>query len=358
MDTYPVTARTVGRSYGIEGDKLGRNYKEHLSDFNDWDQKEHADKWMLLQDNVGENMSLDETQLHDDLFTILSNKDGHGGPGTVAVVASGTSVKDVLPVFMQISEEKRKAVKEITMDFSESMRAIAKAAFPKATITIDCFHVMKLLSDSIEEMRLKEKRLAVKEAKKLEAQHKEKIRRNAYHRRWYRRTHPKKYKGAKRGRKPMRANERFTPQIFSNGDTRVELLTRSRYLLCKSYDKLSESQKARAKMLFEEYPKIKEVYWIINELRAVFRTKDIDKETAKGKFAEWYKKVADCTSRELKAARDTIKSREDEVLNYFVNRATNAAAESLNSKLKGFRSQLRGVSDLQFYMYRVMTLFG
>ena len=32
------------------------------------------------------------------------------------------------------------------------------------------------------------------------------------------------------------------------------------------------------------------------------------------------------------------KSKEDEVLNYFVNRATNAAAESLNSKMKGFRS--------------------
>ena len=39
------------------------------------------------------------------------------------------------------------------------------------------------------------------------------------------------------------------------------------------------------------------------------------------------------------------------MLNYFINRATNAAAESLNSKLKGFRAQLRGVSDLPFFMY-------
>jgi len=51
-------------------------------------------------------------------------------------------------------------------------------------------------------------------------------------------------------------------------------------------------------------------------------------------------------------------SREDEVLNYFSNRPTNAAAESLNAKMKGFRSQLRGISDLPFFMYRLGVLLG
>ena len=143
----------------------------------------------------------------------------------------------------------------------------------------------------------------------------------------------------------------------SSGDTRVELLTRSKYLICKSPDKWSDRQKKRSEILFKEYPKLKEAYWLVNKLRAIFRS-DIDKETARTKFQGWYDEVAKCTSRELKAARDTIKFREDEVLNYFVNRSTNAAAESLNSKLKGFRSQLRGVADLAFYMYRVKVLFG
>ncbi|MDD6314474.1 MAG: DDE transposase, partial [Porphyromonadaceae bacterium] len=44
--------------------------------------------------------------------------------------------------------------------------------------------------------------------------------------------------------------------------------------------------------------------------------------------------------------------------NYFINRSTNASAESLNSKLKGFRSQLHGVSDLPFFMYRISRIFG
>lgn len=357
MDTYPVTARTVGRSYGIEGDKLGRAYKEHLSDFRTWDQAGHADEWMLLAENIGTKMSIDETQLHDDLFTILSNKDGHGGPGTVAAVAAGTSAQEVLKTLMRIPEEKRLAVEEVTMDFSESMRSIAISAFPKAMRVIDCFHVMKRLGDALEEMRLKEKRLAAAEQKRLERQHREKLKRNARHRKWYRKTHPKNYRGKKRGRKPQRNNKRFAPPIFENGDTRVELLTRCKYLICKSPDKWSDRQKKRSEILFKEYPKLKEAYWIANRLRAIFRS-DINKETAKTRFQGWCEEVAKCTSRELKAARDTIKFRENEVLNYFVNRSTNAAAESLNSKLKGFRSQLRGVADLAFYMYRVKVLFG
>ncbi len=62
--------------------------------------------------------------------------------------------------------------------------------------------------------------------------------------------------------------------------------------------------------------------------------------------------------REVKAARDLIKSREEQVLNYFINRSTNAAAESLNSKLKRFRAKLHGVSDYTFFLFRVSRIFG
>ena len=48
----------------------------------------------------------------------------------------------------------------------------------------------------------------------------------------------------------------------------------------------------------------------------------------------------------------------DLMLNYFINRSTNAHAESLNSKLKGFRAQLRGVQDLPFFMFRASMIFG
>ena len=42
--------------------------------------------------------------------------------------------------------------------------------------------------------------------------------------------------------------------------------------------------------------------------------------------------------------------KEDEILNYFIHRSTNAAAESLNAKIKQFRAQLRGIIDRKFFL--------
>ena len=156
----------------------------------------------------------------------------------------------------------------------------------------------------------------------------------------------------------MRLNQRFKPEELSNGDTHVELLTRSRYLLTQSGDKWGEKQRERANLLFDMHPKIKEAYGHVCSLRAIFRDQSLNKETARVKLHEWYQRVANSNLREIKVARDAIKYREEEVLNYFNNRSTNASAESLNSKTKGFRAQVRGVQDLPFFMYRVATIFG
>ena len=101
----------------------------------------------------------------------------------------------------------------------------------------------------------------------------------------------------------------------------------------------------------------KEGYSLICKVRDIFKRK-LTIDEAKQRLHEWYKDVNICTLREIKAARDCIKSKEAEVLNYFVNRATNASAESLNSKMKGFRAQLHGIADIPFFMYRICTIFG
>lgn len=340
------------------GDTLARNYKNVLSDFFSWDQKSHAKDWVLLAENLGERMCIDETCLHDDLFTFLSNKDGHCKSGTIAAVVRGTKADDVLEVLLQIPEEERLKVKEVTMDLSESMYSIVTRAFPNAVVVLDCFHIMKRCNEAIEELRLRFKREAQAVVKRERRAFKAKLKQRAARRKQYRKKHPKNYSGKVRGRKPARKNEMFRPAVLSNGDTLVELLTRSKYALTTSRDKWSEKQKVRMKLLFERYPKLEEAYDLVNKLRAIFRSNTLDRDGAKSKLQEWYQSVTDCTLREVKAARDTIKSREKDVLNYFINRSTNAAAEALNSKMKGFRSELRGVSDLPFFMYRLCKIFG
>ena len=358
MDTTPVTARSLGRTYFVDGDNLERAYKWFLSDFSTWEQKNHAADWVLNAVNIGESLSIDETMLQEDLFTILSNKAGHGREGTIIAMVRGTRSEDVAEILMKIPEAERLNVKEVTMDLSESMRAIVETVFPNAFITLDCFHVLKRCFDGVEELRLRYKREAQTQTKHEERRFKARLKRNAAHRKWYRKTHPKTYKGKVRGRKPARLNQMFRPKVLNNGDTLIELLTRSRYALTQSRDKWSVKQTKRMNLLFEQYPKIKEAYDIVNKLRSIFRNKNLTKETAGKKLYEWYKCVVDCTLREIKSARDAIKYREDNVLNYFVNRATNASAESLNSKLKAFRAQVRGVSDLSFFMYRVCKIYG
>ena len=352
-----MTARSLGRTYLVDGDALERAYKWDLSDFKDWGQRQHADNWVLQPDNIGEYVSIDETSLQDDLFTILSNKAGHGQQGTIIAMVRGTKSKDVIDVLMKIPEEDRLKVKEVTLDLSDSMRDIVEAAFPNAIVTLDCFHILKRCFDAVEELRLRYKREAQAMTKRAERRWKARMKRNAAHRRWYAKTHPKKYKGKKRGRKAKRLNERFKPEVLDNGDTLVELLTRCKYALTQSHDKWSERQCERMRLLFKLYPKLKEAYDIVNKLRAIFRSK-LSRDAAKLKLQEWYKAITNCTIREVKSARDAIKNREDNVLNYFINRATNASAESLNSKLKSFRAQVRGVSDLPFFMYRVCKIYG
>ena len=286
MDTTPVTARSLGNTYHVDGDNLERSYKYHLSDYGTWVQKEHAGDWVLVPDNIGEHLCIDETSLQDDLFTILSNKAGHGRQGTVISMVRGTKASEVIKVLMQIPEEDRLKVKEVTLDMSESMRSIVEQAFPNAIITLDCFHIIKRCLEAVEELRLRYKREAQKKIKKLERQFKARLKRNAYQRKWRRKKHPKNYPGKRRGPKPLRLNAKFHPPVLDNGDTHLELLSRSKYALTQTYDKWSARMKERMKLLFALYPKLKEAYDLVHKLRSIFRSKKLTRDAAKVKLHE------------------------------------------------------------------------
>lgn len=85
---------------------------------------------MLLPDNIGISMSIDETSLNGELYTILTNKAGHGKAGTIVAMIKGTRVSDLVRVLNKLPEEKRMMVCEISMDFSDSMRAAVKMPSP------------------------------------------------------------------------------------------------------------------------------------------------------------------------------------------------------------------------------------
>lgn len=351
-------ARSVGRAYGVDGDNLERYYKWHGSDFCTWDQRKHCKDYVLKPDNLGTTVNLDETKMGDEVYTIVSNPDAKCREGSLVATVRETNTQTVVPILERIPLEDRLKVKEVTMDLSDTMSAIAKKVLPNAIQTLDPFHTMQEEISGLEALRLRYKRDAIAEVNRDTREFKKKLDKLAKRRASYRAKHPKKYKGKVRGRKPtLRKNAKFQPERLANGETKVELLTRSKYLLSRSYDKLTDSQKKRAKILFELYPKLKVGYDLVNKLRSLYRSK-ITRDEARTKLHAWYSEVSASRIKEMIAVRDVLKRKEEEFLNFFIYRSSNARAETIHSKIKGFRAQYRGVTDLPFFLFRIWRVLG
>ena len=82
----------------MDGDLLGRHYKEDLSDFPTWPQREHATEWILEPQNMGKSLSIDETSLGD-VVTILSNKAGKGRWGDSHSNSAGDGMNAIMAAF-------------------------------------------------------------------------------------------------------------------------------------------------------------------------------------------------------------------------------------------------------------------
>lgn len=327
METSPVTCRTLEEFYHINGHTFEKQYKEILSGFRDWDQLEHADEWLLFPDNIGPRLAIDESSLSNgELYTFVTNRDARTRDRSLVAVVAGTKSEDVIAVLLRINEEKRLAVEEVTLDLSDSMRKIVRTAFPKASRVIDRFHIQKLACDAVQELRIKHRWDAMQQA------------------------NDEMEKAKSKG-------EDYVPFRYPNGDTRKELLIRSRYLLFKSADNWTERQKQRAAILFEEYPDIKKAYGLCHSLRMIF-SKNTIKDVARLSMARWYNKVEEAGFHSFNVIAATFYEHYDEILNFYNNRASNAIAESFNAKIKLFRANLRGVVDKKFFLFRIANLYA
>ncbi len=156
---------------------------------------------------------------------------------------------------------------------------------------------------------------------------------------------------------PIRSNAAYHPERLKNNETKAELLMRSKYLLMVSPEKWTHSQRERAEILFELYPDIKTAYSLTHSLRMIFAQR-CDRKAELESIKKWYAKVGEFDNKAFNDIAAAMYDREDEILNYFVNRSTNASAESLNAKIKDFRAQLRGVIDKKFFIFRLVKIFG
>lgn len=327
METSPVTCHTLEEHYHINANTFEKQYKEILSSYRAWDQLEHADEWLLFPENIGKSLCIDETApSNGELYTIITNRAARGRKGCLVAIIKGVKSEDIIKVLCMIDEQLRRQVIEVTMDMSNSMNLIVKRCFPQAIRTIDRFHIQKLACDALQQMRIEHRWDAIQ-------------------------TDNDSREEAKQ------AGKTYTAPVYENGDTPKQLLARSRYLLFKSPESWTESQKERADILFTEYPDIREAYSLTHSLRMIFSKNSI-KEAARLSLAKWYNKVADSGFKSFNVIASTLYGHYDEVLNFFVNRSTNAYAESFNTKIKAFRAAVRSVVDIKFFLFRLSCIYA
>lgn len=327
VDTRTDTMSNIASYYEVEAQKLQRHYKKQVSGYTSWPQLPHAEEYLLYPENVTDKLSIDEVSLSKgELYTFVTNKNvGVGNRECLVAVINGTEAKTIQAVLEKLPVEKRNQVKEVSMDMARNMGLAIENSFPKAKKVIDRFHVVRLVIEAMQHVRIglrwdaiDAENTAIKEAKE-------------------------------RG-------EKYTPQLLPNGDTIKELLARSRYLLYKLETDWTPSQAKRAAILFEKYPMLKKAYDLTMSFRSIY--KNIYKEAAHIQFENWKTRVINSKIDKFNTVVNSLEYHLENILNFFDNRSTNANAESFNSKIKGFRANLRGVTDVKFFLFRLEKLFA
>jgi transposase len=208
---------------------------------------------------------------------------------------------------------------------ANNMNLTAKICFPNAKIVTDRFHVVKLVMEALQHVRVEYRWKAIEnENKAIEIAKKNSVKHKAV--------------------------------ILSNGDTTKQLLARSRYIIAKKPKDWTENQKQRAELLFNLYPIIESAYKHTLEFRNIYEEKC--KTRADKRFKHWFEDTQKLRIKNFNIAVNSIKHHYENILNFFDNRNTNANAESFNSKIKLFRANQRGVRDVQFFLFRLEKLFA
>lgn len=282
---------------------------------------------------------MDETCLSNgDVYTILTNKAAKGRKGALVAMIRGVATDVVSEILRRIPHRKRLVVQTVTTDLSSAMMLTVRRVFPAAKLINDRFHVQQLVSEAVDQLRI-HYRWEVLDAENRAI-----------------REHRQKKRDAKNKEEKDRIGK-WEPERMDNGETLPQILSRSKHIILKHWSKWNEQQIARATILFDKFPRLLEGYSLSMKLTNIFNKKSSPDE-ARLNLAKWYNEVERFDSMEFNKVLDTFSNHSTTIINYFEERLTNASAESFNAKIKAFRSQLRGVADVKFFMFRLAMLYA
>lgn len=229
-------------------------------------------------------LGIDEVHLNDEyrgVFVCVDKNEGH-----VLEFTEKRTYPSVVNTLKSLKEPEN--LKLVTIDMWKSYKNAVQTVFPSAAIVVDHFHVIKNLIKDMDSVRA-----AIC--------------------------------------KGIKANERRD-------------LKHSRFLMLRNHEDLSTKQGQDLKRLFNDYPKLENIYLLKESFRDIYANAKSSTE-ARQMFSEW---CAACKENEITAYDsfiNTVNEWADEIFAYFDYpdmERTNAQTESLNRKIRTIARDGRG----------------
>jgi len=239
-------------------------------------------------------LGLDEKYLFGSMRAVVGNIEKK----TMYWMLEGRDSASLLNFFESIKDPHK--VEVVTVDMHRPYHKVIKKCFPKATIVIDKFHILKSASDCLESYRLGLSKEVLKQE-------------------------------------------------------RAELLEGRKTLIARKRN-WSEIDHARYNKWLVYYPGLAEAYDLKEELYAIFE-QNITKHTAIRKYINWRESLTYTQKAVFRPFVKSVQSLSGPILNYFDNRYTNGYVEALN-KMIGLSALTVSGGSFETLFYKVMLRYG
>jgi transposase len=211
--------------------------------------------------------------------------------GRVLHIADGRGSEALAQCYAAMTDEQRQAVEAVAMDMHQPYVLATQSALPEATIVFDKFHIAKLASEAVDQVRRQENK-----------------------------------------------------ELVAEEDDRLK---GTRYAWLRNPLNETPEQKATAKDIRTSKLKTARAWQIKETLMdffGYFRQAD-----ARRFFGQWHSWASRCRLRPLQRLAKTLKSRLDTLLNWCRGPITNAITEALNSKIQWIKYTARSFRSRDGY---------
>lgn len=206
--------------------------------------------------------------------------------------------EDLCKHFLEYTYDERAKVKKVVMDLSTLFRSVAKQLFPEAKIIADKFHVIRVVINSLENVR---KRIQ------------------------------KEFHDAKR-----------------------KWFKRSRHLLLKPEYKLTDEDKIELNRMLISSPELEKAWILKEKFYEIFRK--VTRTEAKKELRDWLLLANQLSIPEFKHCITTFTNWRTEIANIIGENVSNGFIEGSNNKIKVLKRISFGVQNFKRFRNRILNL--